>query len=712
MYLCVVKINTNIRYLNLKQFDMNLRMILLLVIGVLMAISACKPGEVEPGPVNQATDLRVPAGFNYETVDEVRFEIKITDERFGGMSHRVTIYHGNPVEDGKELVAGAASISKPFIGKIEKAIIANDLYVTKTAPNGDVTIKKAIISDDRIEMEFQHLRSNMVKSRNASVDCSSGCDEVIENGSNQNVNANGNKTVCIIGTFSGNINLNGQSTVVICGTATIGNLNMNGNNTELIITSTGEVTFSNGVNANGSIFNYNKATFNQGLTLNGSARIVNEGEVSIGQNFTINSNAESENGGTITINNNLTLNSNALLSNYCNITANQNITLNSTLNNHNYIYSGNTTTVNGNGKIDMFNGAMSSLTNLTVNGNINGQGAKSVLKITQNTTINGTGSITGNLELCDENGIETNWGSIGNNVDQSCDFFLPTDECNPEGHGESDIDDGDGDGVPDQLDDFPNLPAGAFSNFYPSENEVHSLVFEDLWPGYGDFDMNDVVVDFRHNLVTNSNNQVVEIRSTFILRALGGSLNSGFAIELPISASNVGSVTGGTLESGHSSAVVVIFENSKDHLKAWNTNPAEASLDPVVFNVIIQLANPVALSNIGLGVYNPFIWRNTDDGGRGHEIHIGGKAPTALADGSMFGVSRDDTNPAENKYYISKDNLCWAMHVPEEFNYPVEKADITQTYLRFAEWAQSGGTQSQNWYQMIPGNVNMSNIYE
>ncbi len=688
------------------------RAILFLVVGTLLTYVACRPGEVEPGPVNYTTELRVPAGFNYETVDQVRFEIKVSDEQFGGMSHRLTIYHGDPEDKGVELVSGGGSISKPFVGKIEKAVIQKDLYVVKTAPNGDKTTRKAIVSDNRIEMEFKNLRSVMVKSRNASVDCNSGCDQIIENGTNQNVNASGNQTICLIGTFSGNITLNGNGRVVICGDATVNNLNMNDNNSELIVTSSGSATFTGNVNPNGKIYNYNEISFNQSITLNSNSLFINEGDVSIGQNFTVNSSEPHENGGYITINNNLTLNSNTNLTNFCNITIGQNLILNGTLNNHEYTTTSNTTTINSNGKLELHNAAMSSTNNLTVNGNINGQGAKSVVKVNQNTTINGSGSVTGNIEFCDENGIENLWGSIGNNVTLSCEFFIPTSECNPEGHGESDIEDSDGDGVPDILDDFPDLPSGAFSNFFPSETGVHSLVFEDLWPGYGDFDMNDVVIDFRHNLVTNSNNQVVEIRSTFILRALGGTLNSGFGIELPVSSSNVASVSGATLESGHSSAVIIVYENSKEHLRAWNTVPSEPMEDPVTFNVVVQLSNPVALSNIGLGVYNPFIWRNTEDAGRGHEVHIGGKEPTALADVSLFGVSRDDTNPAENKFYISKDNLCWAMHIPEKFSYPVEKADITQTYLKFAQWAQSGGSESQNWYQKIPGNVNSSNVFD
>ncbi len=72
----------------------------------------------------------------------------------------------------------------------------------------------------------------------------------------------------------------------------------------------------------------------------------------------------------------------------------------------------------------------------------------------------------------------------------------------------------DGDGIPDDQDDYPNDPLRAFDNYFPAAG-FGSLAFEDLWPGKGDYDFNDVVVDYRFQTVTNALNQVVEIFGTF-----------------------------------------------------------------------------------------------------------------------------------------------------------------------------------------------------
>ncbi len=59
--------------------------------------------------------------------------------------------------------------------------------------------------------------------------------------------------------------------------------------------------------------------------------------------------------------------------------------------------------------------------------------------------------------------------------------------------------DADGDGVPNDEDDYPNDGDRAFDNYYPA-NGPGTLAYEDLWPGKGDYDFNDLVLDYRFKL--------------------------------------------------------------------------------------------------------------------------------------------------------------------------------------------------------------------
>jgi LruC domain-containing protein len=56
--------------------------------------------------------------------------------------------------------------------------------------------------------------------------------------------------------------------------------------------------------------------------------------------------------------------------------------------------------------------------------------------------------------------------------------------------------------------------------------------------------------------------------------------------------------------------------------------------------------------------------------------------------------------------------LPFAIEVPNDFVYPIEKADLLQTYLHYAEWAQSSGTQYTDWYMNKTGYRNAANIYQ
>ena len=136
--------------------------------------------------------------------------------------------------------------------------------------------------------------------------------------------------------------------------------------------------------------------------------------------------------------------------------------------------------------------------------------------------------------------------------------------------------DEDGDGIPDNEDQFSGDPNVAFVDYSPAQGQFGTLAFEDLWPNQGDYDMNDLVVDYNFAEMRNASNNVVRIEATFILRAMGAGLRNGFAFELPIPASDVLSVTGNNLSTGYAqlnsngteanqpNAVIVVFENGLD----------------------------------------------------------------------------------------------------------------------------------------------------
>ena len=537
---------------------------------ILATLASCKKDEKNPiKDVDKATEMIVPNGFKFENSKDLTFTIKVTDKRFGAVGHRITIYDADPALGGKVLAIGGGTVNRPFTGRIDKSVLVKELFIEKKAPGGESFVKKVVLTSNDLQLELGENNSQKIEERSVSPDCVVGCTDPLPPGNN--ITLSGNKVYCITEPFNGSITLNGNVELRICANATITSLSMWNANSKLIVTSTGSATFTTAATFAGEVENFGTLTFNNNATFQGSGgHLVNHSNVTMNE-MILHANT-STNNGSITIGSALTVNTNAILVNNCQMTVAATSQINGKIHNHGYLKYDNSLTVSGTGiTLEMHNGAMLVAQNLTMNQAIQGYGSTSLVKVLQNTTINSGGALKGILNFCDANGIENMWGTIEPSVTLSCDLYIPVSSCNPEGNGEIPEDDEDDDNIPDDLDDFPTDPRAAFSVFFPGENEVHSLVYEDLWPGLGDFDMNDIVIDFRYNLILDSDNRVVQINATYELIARGGGLTSGFAVQLPVLRSNVASVTNGELEGSGSFAVIRVFDNAKQHMAVFNT---------------------------------------------------------------------------------------------------------------------------------------------
>lgn len=285
--------------------------------------------------------------------------------------------------------------------------------------------------------------------------------------------------------------------------------------------------------------------------------------------------------------------------------------------------------------------------------------------------------------------------------------------------------DSDNDGVANQYDVYPNDPERALNQYSPSATTYGTLAFEDLWPGRGDYDFNDLVLNYRFNLISNGANQVKEIQAEFIIKAIGASYTNGFGFEIPMQASNIQSVTGSKItenyiqlavngaENSQDKAVIIVFDNAFKHIpriagKFVNTEMDITKTVGVPISITITLINPIYINDLGSIPFNPFMIVNKE---RGKEVHLLNYTPTNLANLAYFGTLQDASNPASGKYYQTANGLPYAIHIPVDFNYPIEKEAINKAHLKFAEWAQSGGALSNDWYSNKANYRNASKIY-
>jgi LruC domain-containing protein len=255
--------------------------------------------------------------------------------------------------------------------------------------------------------------------------------------------------------------------------------------------------------------------------------------------------------------------------------------------------------------------------------------------------------------------------------------------------------DSDGDGIIDFYDEYPDDGNKAYDTYTPSIYGWGTYAFEDLWPNEGDYDFNDLVLNYRFTHVYNSSDLIVETKLNFNVKNVGGSYRNGFGIELDMDESLIQNVTGTNLtqgvvtlngkglEAGQAKPVVILFDD------AWaNVNAAEE------LELVITYNSPIATEDFG--TKNPFIFVNGD---RGREVHLSNNPPTSLANPDFFGTQDDDSDPATGRYYKNANHLPWAIDIIHDFVYLQEKVPIIYGYNRFDDWAQSGGTSYTDWYK-------------
>jgi len=253
-------------------------------------------------------------------------------------------------------------------------------------------------------------------------------------------------------------------------------------------------------------------------------------------------------------------------------------------------------------------------------------------------------------------------------------------------------------------------------NYFPAEGSYGTLAFEDLWPYKGDYDFNDMVIDYNFEILTNSDNYVFGVNAEFIVKASGAGFKNGFGFQLSddlnisdLSVSgyelneNYINLNSDGLELNQSKPTIIVFDNVFTLMPhpgsgiGVNTTPGAPYVQPYTIEIAIQIVPDTYTSNdLDVSNFNPFI---IVDMNREKEVHLPNYPPTDLADINMLGTGDDDSDSGSGRYYKTENNLPWAINIYESFDYPNEKSAINEAYLKFVEWATSGGNNYPDWYQ-------------
>lgn len=295
------------------------------------------------------------------------------------------------------------------------------------------------------------------------------------------------------------------------------------------------------------------------------------------------------------------------------------------------------------------------------------------------------------------NGAE--WAEKGSNT-----VSIPKSECNNGYDG--------GTPTPPKNPDFPIIV---------DDSQNYTYLFEDQWPIYGDYDMNDAVITIKNRKIyTNEANKVEEFRLSIDLRATGATKNIGAAIMFD--EINAGSITQAivfdnnsqpttfnlnsqNIENGQDKVVVPLFDDAhvalgSNKYEPINTISGSPNNTNNVKNISfsIKFENPTLSADaFNINKLNTFIIVGGNKNNR-REIHVIGFQPTKLAETAIFGSNNDDSSLSGKRYYISKENLAWGIMVPTDFRWPREYVNIQNAYPQFAGWVTSGGQENKDWW--------------
>ncbi len=239
-----------------------------------------------------------------------------------------------------------------------------------------------------------------------------------------------------------------------------------------------------------------------------------------------------------------------------------------------------------------------------------------------------------------------------------------------------------------------------------SVNYSGRLAFEDLWPYEGDYDMNDLVMEYNIDQVYNQDNKVISCSGYYKIADIGAQIKNGFGFQLGVDDSKIQSFSlnstytdpssliqrnANGLETNQNLATVVLFTDAKN---VFRNSPNEK------FNFNIVFSEPINPSNLMTPPYNSFIISNGNTLlSRGHEVHLPNYPPTAKADRSLLGTGADKSNESLGLYYISDANFPFAINVPTTtFVTPREMMRIDAFYPRFNDWVNSFGATNNDWY--------------
>lgn len=287
--------------------------------------------------------------------------------------------------------------------------------------------------------------------------------------------------------------------------------------------------------------------------------------------------------------------------------------------------------------------------------------------------------------------------------------------------------DSDLDGVSDTFDEFDFDADRAYTTYYPNKEDNATILFEDMWPKEGDYDMNDMSIELNIKKIKNSQNLVKEVQFNTKLKANGATYKNGFAMQINTSIENIESsvfyINGiksltNVLKQDKNTTIITFFTDAVEEFKKMDTystfasTPFNSSVCDDPYNRFInvcknrpsvispEISGTIVLKEASEQIsppYNPFLIVNNGISDY-NEIHLPNYLPTSFANKDLFNTVHDSSDLDNNLTYKTNNDKPWGLLIPTSFAYPIERENISDVYIHYDDWVESKGKNYSDWY--------------
>lgn len=278
--------------------------------------------------------------------------------------------------------------------------------------------------------------------------------------------------------------------------------------------------------------------------------------------------------------------------------------------------------------------------------------------------------------------------------------------------------DPDGDGVVGIDDAYPNDPNRAFVTRYPT-NGTDVVGFEDQYPAIGDADYNDAVLAYFVEQVTSAEGDVTDVQMTLHLVGRGAGYDHLVGVHFPdLPADATGSIhlerfysdAGGTviLEDPRSIAELIASDARRIDDLFPSTTQALPPLPGVVFTntqfgtidrpagsarMRMTFDEPVPASSLGTAPFDLYL--GVKHGDEVWDVHFPGLPGFEDRPESLPAEEVD----GESGTFLDGNGYPWALRVPTDWRFPMEKVRIWNAYPQFDSWVATSGGAATGWYE-------------